>query len=613
MKCSSSVRNTVLSILVLVIVLMVPLTSGATPTVQLAPSVPSPQPVGTLVTWTATATDPDPGTLMYAFSVGTVGKIRLVRDYGYTDSFPSAPALQEGNYQVQVTVRNNSTGQTATTTQTFAITPIANNGSPAVVSSTANALVALFSAKGCPKSDTMLVSFQTTGHPAQTTAQKPCNGKTMNFYVAGMYASTAYSMTGVFLRNGKQDGTTATKTFTTGPIPGSVQIPAITINSPAPPVAAAEPILVHAYLFSPYVQTGTDLAGNPLWYYLPYDAQAGLLTRPVAGGFFWFQGLANSDPYLQPIRLIDVAGNTMTETNLGRINEQLVAVGQPSLTSIDHDGRTLPNGNILMIGQTDRILGADVQDGADIIFTELMVLNPELKLIWSWNSTTCGNCATQLPLSRKAILGEQCKTGQGGCPPLTPPNTVANDWLHSNSVELAPDGNLLMSMRHQDWVIKIDYANGTGTGNILWRLGLDGDFSIGGIHDSYPWFSHQHDVEYEFGTNYVSLFDNGNTRIVQNPTENSRGQLLKLDESAMTATLVENLDLGVQSLALGTAQALLDSKKKLIGLHFEAGFANGNSSQSISFYHTGTLNMGSASPAYRSFQMRDLYTLSTQP
>lgn len=614
MKHSISVGSTVLSTLALAVVLMVPLTSMATPSVQLSASVPSPQPVGTLVTWTATATDPDAGTLMYAFSDGLPGKLALVRDFGYIDSFPSNPALQEGTYQVQVTVRNNTTGKTATATQTFMATAIANGSSPAVVSPTANPLVALFSAIGCTASDTMLVSFQTTGHPAQMTAQKPCNGRSMNFYVAGMYPSTQYSLTGVFIHDGKPDGFTATKTFTTGAIPQSILIPTITLTSPAPPVAAAEPIVVHAYLFSPYVQTGTDLTGNVLWYYSPYDGQAGYMTRPVAGGFFWYLGGPNTDQYLQFVRLIDVAGNTVLETNLGRINEQLAAAGQTTLNSVDHEVRTLPNGNILMNGSIDRILGPTIQDGADIIFNQLVVLNPGLQMVWSWNATTCGNCATQLPPTRMAILNETCAAGSGGCPPLTPPNTIANDWLHGNSAEVGPDGNIVMSLRHQDWVIKIDYANGTGTGNILWRLGLDGDFAINGDpNDTYPWFSHQHDVEYEFRTNYVTLFDNGNTRIAQNPTENSRGQLLKLNESTKTATLVQNLDLGVRSLALGTAQGLLDAKGKPIGLHFEAGLANGNSSQSISFYRGGTLNINSASPAYRSFQMRDLYTPSTQP
>jgi Arylsulfotransferase (ASST) len=29
------------------------------------------------------------------------------------------------------------------------------------------------------------------------------------------------------------------------------------------------------------------------------------------------------------------------------------------------------------------------------------------------------------------------------------------------------DGNLLLSMRHQSWILKIDYENGTGSGNSL--------------------------------------------------------------------------------------------------------------------------------------------------
>ncbi len=35
-------------------------------------------------------------------------------------------------------------------------------------------------------------------------------------------------------------------------------------------------------------------------------------------------------------------------------------------------------------------------------------------------------------------------------------------------------------MRNQSWILKIDYANGTGTGNVLWKLGQDGDFTLPG-------------------------------------------------------------------------------------------------------------------------------------
>src|SRR5580704_9738137 len=74
MKHSSSVRNGVVAMLIAVVALLIPPATLATPTVQLAPSVSSPQPVGTLVTWTATASDTDPGTLMYSFQVGVSGQ-----------------------------------------------------------------------------------------------------------------------------------------------------------------------------------------------------------------------------------------------------------------------------------------------------------------------------------------------------------------------------------------------------------------------------------------------------------------------------------------------------------------------------------------------------------
>jgi len=219
-----------------------------------------------------------------------------------------------------------------------------------------------------------------------------------------------------------------------------------------------------------------------------------------------------------------------------------------------------------------------------------------------------------LPPTRPAILGETCKAGQGGCPPVTPPNTVANDWLHGNSAGMTPDGNILMSLRHQDWLIKIDYNNGSGTGNILWRMGLDGDFTIvGDANDTYPWFSHQHDAEWAFNGPSLSLFDNGNTRIGQNPTEHSRGQLLSVNEGTMTATLSANLDIGAFCVALGTGQILINSKGKFTGLHYECGTVGSSfsSSQSQSFYPSGTLKMSSSAPSYRSAQMHDMYTPDT--
>ena len=88
-------------------------------------------------------------------------------------------------------------------------------------------------------------------------------------------------------------------------------------------------------------------------------------------------------------------------------------------------------------------------------------------------------------------------------------------------------------MRNQDWVIKIDYANGTGTGDGPLGNGPRMDRSPSTAPIRTPWFSHQHDVEYELnGTTVLSIFDNGNTRHVENPglSENSRGMVLNVDE-----------------------------------------------------------------------------------
>jgi len=612
MNNTMNARRCLLFVLVLGLLLAAPVSSSATPVVSLSGSLPSPQPVGTLVTWTANATDTDSGTLMYAFNVGPQGGIlALVRDYSPTNSFRSYPALQEGTFTIQVTARNSSTGKTGTATQTIVAIPIANTSTPVALSNTANPLVALFSTLPCNAPESMLVSFKaSTQTTSQLTPIVPCNGKTMNFYVAGMLPSTKYSLTGVFLSGGTVAGFTKTVTYTTGSIPTTAVLPPITMISPAPAVAASEPLLLHSYLFGaqPYLEAATDLNGNYVWYYQPYDGEGGYLTRAQIGGYFWFIGNPNPNPYLQPLRVFDVAGNTLIETNTGRINEQLLAAGQPALTDVDHELRTMGNGNILMIGSTDAVLGSNIQGGADVIYDLLVVLNPSMQLVWTWNSITCGNCSTQLPPTRAAILGETCINGQGGCPPLTPPNTIANDWLHGNSAELAPDGSILMSLRHQDWLLKIDYNNGTGTGNIVWRMGLGGDFTTAGISDPYPWFSHQHDAEWDYSGPYLTVFDNGNTRIAANPGEFSRGQLWNIDQTTMTATLVDNLNIGQSCAALGTAQMLINKTGTVTGLHYECGTIAFTSSQSQSFYPTGVLNMSSGSAAYRSAQMHDMYS-----
>jgi hypothetical protein len=111
------------------------------------------------------------------------------------------------------------------------------------------------------------------------------------------------------------------------------------------------------------------------------------------------------------------------------------------------------------------------------------------------------------------------------------------DYAHCNAIEVCPDGNLLLSIRHFDEIIKIDRQ----TGQILWRMG--GSFSKNNeftfINDTFPQgeepylpddpegggantadrrkrevffgFSHQHAVRLLENGNLL-VFDNGNLR-----------------------------------------------------------------------------------------------------
>jgi hypothetical protein len=229
-----------------------------------------------------------------------------------------------------------------------------------------------------------------------------------------------------------------------------------------------------------------------------------------------------------------------------------------------------------------------------------VVLNENWQVVWFWNGFD------HLDVTRKAILDEKCVGLQFGCPPVMLAEE-ANDWMHSNAIAYSPaDGSFILSMRHQDWVIKIDYADGAGTGDVIWRLGLEGDFTIISS-DQYPWQSHQHDPNY-VADNQIVLYDNGNTRCASNPALcYSRGQVYTLDETTMTASLDINANLGNYSLAVGSAQPLMCGT-----FHFDSGVqitprALFATSDELLPDGSITYSLKIRSLVYRSFRMINLY------
>jgi hypothetical protein len=203
-------------------------------------------------------------------------------------------------------------------------------------------------------------------------------------------------------------------------------------------------------------------------------------------------------------------------------------------------------------------------------------------------------------------LGEITQPGSPE-PTNAVPLLPAVDWLHTNAVSLSPDGNLVLSLRHQDWVIKIDYRNGSGDGHVMWRLGQGGDFTLNST-DADAWFSHQHNAHY-IDDHTLILFDNGNTRRATDPTANSRGQVWTLDETTMTATPVLNADLGNYSFRLGSAQRLSNGNYSFMsGSQGQVPPPN-QFGQTIEVLPDGTPSyvLQYAKPEYRSYRVRTLY------
>jgi len=572
-------------------------TLNATITQVLLKSSPAPpQLLGTTLHLTASATDSDPGPLTYKWEVQNPqgSSFALMRDFDVQNTFDFTPNAVEGIYQLRITARDYLAGTSAQRVVKFQIQPLVTGGQPVVVA-TANPLVALFSAPTCPAGSTMRVVFAPQGSPTNSSATdwRACHPNSMNFYIGGMPTSMTYLMAYQVNTGGKVVQSPQTLSFTAGPIPSTLKFPVMSIPVPAAPQAdTSSGIVLAGYASPPYFPTAYDLTGNIEWYYsLTPPTQ---LTRVVPGGTMLLiagglgTGTGPWGPNVtrqQILREVDLAGNTVRETNSDRISEQLVAMGTDPIGRFNHDAFRVAsanpnmNGTTIVLADVQRIFPAGTQGSTvpvDIVAALIAILDQNFQVIGFWNAfdhdCTANTC---LSIERPAVRGETCVVNskgqtQSGCPPVLLLPT-ANDWLHSNSIEYLPsDGDLLMSARDQDWVVKIDYNDGRGTGNILWRLGNQGDFAIPNcpppytspscVGAPYPWFSAQHDagfVNTPTPEQTFTVYDNGVSRHTMFGG-NSRGQVWTIDQTNMLATLETNADLGAYSFSLGSAQQMLN-------------------------------------------------------
>ncbi len=600
----------------LVAALAAGMASAAIP-VQLTTSLPSPQPVGRVIGLVPRLTPTGPGLYNFRYMVSVNGgPFRMVRDFSQDPIFFWSPELYEHQARIRVTVR--LAKETSDAEIPFTIEPRAK--SAALVTPTTNPLVALFSAPACPEGAQFRVVFHPKGDEvSMRTPDQPCRASiTNNVYVAGMRADSDYEMRGEVVRGGSPESG-AWINFHTGLLDG--RFAPVTTQTPRENgKTSSEGIVIRSSL-DPWRASATDLDGNIIWYL--NSPSSTFLTRVLRGGHFLVHAdganSVNDMRRLQLLQELDLLGNTVRETNIGRIAEQLADRGIKSdckkgseqcLAGFHHDAVRLPNGHTLTLAGLERIFPAGTQgskEPVDILGDLILELDENLQLVWFWNSFD------HLDLKRASLGNEKCPGGPGGdgCTPVFLSST-ANGWLHSNALYYDKrTRDLLVSIPEQDWVIKVDYNDGKGTGKILWRLGKDGDFTVKS-NDPYPWFSYQHDVGFDPKTGLLVVFDDGHRRQEKYPKANNRGQTWKIDEDARTATLVLNADLGVYAVAVGSAQPLSDGNYS-----FESGFINPGPSMLAGVYSRTTETTGDGKIAYaqqvdgqltyRSFRVATMY------
>lgn len=586
--------------------------------VNLVPSLPAPVPVGKVVTWTAQVSG-STSAVWYRFRSARAGwDLQVVRDFSPSNTLDWAASESEGVYEVEVTARDNTTGESAVASAAYEVIPAAAGSTP-VITGTVNPLVFLYSAPACPAFATMRVEMVSPEGIVQSTpnrsCQPPCPASaagspalrrapcgpplSMNFYLAGLRPNATYSIQHVITSSDPRSKTQVERgpalTLVTPNV--APAIPKLAVKQ-APSAPAG--LILHSSLYT--VSYATDLAGNLVWY---YPAVVTFLTQTEPDGLFislispTYATSQSYDPSQEIFREFDLAGNTLRETNAARLNEQLAPLGK-RIGALHHDARALPGGTVAILASTEQKLTNVQGTGtADVIGDMILVLDHNLQLKWVWDAFD------HLDTRRMATLKEVCPAPGGGCPPLYLASK-ANDWLHGNAIQFLADGNLLYSSRHQDWVYKIDYANGAGSGGVIWKMGPGGDFQIQSTDPS-PWFSHQHDPQFTAGGDAtLTVFDDGNLRVAGNSSAHSRGQALTVDETNRVATLAVNADLGGFSFALGSAQQLAAG-----GYAFGAGwYIPANTSQVVQVDASGNTgySLSVSDPEYRTYRMSDLYT-----
>lgn len=316
------------------------------------------------------------------------------------------------------------------------------------------------------------------------------DGHTEHSFRIGIPAVSEVPHTPMALVDTPADFPPITVTTATTPSPGTIYL--------APNSRVANPP------YPPYLMV-LDSAASPLaWQKVP---EFPFEFKPTPDGrllYTVFQSAGSGPRASSSIYTVD--------TNLTTIGESGAGNGY---NTAQHDALLLPNGNRIVMSQENVIVDmSDVVEGghpaASVQASIVQEIDPDGMVIFQWRSLDAFPVtATYEDMTAAAIR-----------------------YVHANSVSVDPDGSLLVSLRHMSSVVKVNRTTGATEWVLGGKLNM---FSFVGEHEEFApnYFSYQHHVQ-RLPNGNVLMFDNGTQRTPQF----SRGVEYRLDETAMTATMV---------------------------------------------------------------------------
>ena len=311
--------------------------------------------------------------------------------------------------------------------------------------------------------------------------------------IYGLYADTDNQITISYSDNGQT--TTKTINVTTDPLPNDLALPTEVI-------ADKTQLTNDLYFFTPSSQgyaVAYDVNGDVRWY---LSQQATWKIDRLANGHL----LVSTD------RLVNQPYYTTGLYEMNLLGKIYVEYSLPG--GYHHDYFEMPNGNLLVATNDFNNIHGTVED----VIVEL--------------DRQTGNIVKTFDL--KNVLPMEDGKSE---------NWSNYDWFHNNSVWHDDKTNsVILSGRHQDAVIALDYT----TGQLKWIIGDPTNWSdeyqkyfFTPIGDNFEWQWSQH-AAMVTPDGYIFLFDNGNnkSKIADNyvPAQDSysRGVMYKINTDSMT-------------------------------------------------------------------------------